>query len=39
MLDPTTEAYIERILEQSPPLTPEQAALIVRIFAAEEKRR
>lgn len=33
MLDPAAEAYIERLLEQAPPLTPEQTALIVRIFA------
>lgn len=32
-LDAATEAYIARLLDDAPPLTPEQAALVVRVFA------
>lgn len=32
-MDAATEAYIARLVADAPPLSPEQAALIVRTFA------
>lgn len=31
-MSPEVEAYITELVEQAPPLTPEQQALIVRVF-------
>lgn len=31
-LDDAAEAYLQRLLSEAPPLTTEQAALIVRVF-------
>ena len=31
-MDAATEAYVDRIVDAAPPLTPEQAAIVVRLY-------